>query len=73
MDSNPMLALSVRIWTKMGFLYHRDLRCCIYLLPNGIITFLQLTFLMFSGEKVEMLILNSYFFVLYLNAMVRII
>lgn len=71
MDTNPMISTSVVIWKKMGFLYHEDKRRYIYLLPNSILNVLQLSFLVFSGESVEILILNSYFFVLYLNALVR--
>lgn len=71
MDTNPMLSISVRIWKGMGFLAQTDRRRYIYLVPNSILNALQLSFLFFSGEQVEMLILNSYFFVLYFNALVR--
>lgn len=71
MDNNPMLSVSVSIWRYMGFLDHKDKRRYIYLVPNSILNFLQLAFLCFSGESVEMLILNSYFFVLYFNALVN--
>lgn len=72
MDKNPMLAFSVKIWMTMGFLRPVDNRRFIYLLPNGILNVLQLSFLLFSGESVESLILNSYFFVLYFNALVSV-
>lgn len=73
MDDNPMLSSSVTIWKFMGFLAYRDKRRYIYLVPNSILNVLQLSFLVFSGEKVEKLILNSYFFVLYFNALVGLI
>lgn len=66
-----MISLSVKIWTRMGFIYQRDKRRYIFLTPNLILNTLQLCFLGFSGESVELLILNSYFFVLYFNCLVR--
>lgn len=71
MENNPMLSLSVGIWRQMGFLAHKDKRRFIYLVPNSLLNILQLSFLCFSGEAIEMLILNSYFFVLYFNALAR--
>lgn len=70
MDNNEMLSTSVAVWKKMGIMAQKDGRRYIFLVSNSVLNVLQLLFLCFSGEKVEMLILNSFFFVLYFNTVV---
>ena len=62
-----MLALTVLCWSSMGYILGNKLRLFVFLPPVLILVATILSFLMLSGEKLEMLILNLYFFMLFFN------
>lgn len=70
MYTNPMISTSVRAWTLLGYLYQKDNRRFVSLLPNGTLGFMQISYLLFSGETLEDLTLNSFFTVILVNSMV---
>lgn len=66
-----MLALTVLCWSSMGYILGNEHRRIIFLPPVLILVGTIMWFLMFSGEKLETLILNLYFFILFFNTAVR--
>lgn len=72
MRGNPVISLSMTMWTFMGYIFKTDKRFLFTFVPNSIIVTLQFTYLLFSRRGVENLTLNSYFFVLHFNCLVSI-
>lgn len=70
--TNPMLALTVLCWSSMGYILGNKYRRAFFVPPVLMLIATISSFLFFSGEKLEMLILNLYFFMLFLNTGVRI-
>lgn len=70
--TNPMLSLTVLCWSTMGYILGNKHRLLLFLPPVILLNSTIISFLCFSGEKLEMLILNLYFFMLFFNTWVRI-
>lgn len=68
--TNPMLSLTVLCWSSLGYILGNKYRRLIFVPPIIVLNASIVVFLCFSGEKLEMLILNLYFFVLFLNTLV---
>lgn len=68
--SNPMVSLSVKIWTAFGYLYPKDSRRFVTLIPMLILNVLQLCYLCLSDDELEEITLNIYFVVVFANCWV---
>lgn len=68
---NPMISTSVRVWKNMGYIYQKDNRKFVTLVPNCIVIFGMIAYLLFSGETVVQLTLNLFFMIILLNSTVR--
>lgn len=71
--TNPMLALTVFCWSSMGYILGNKHRRFFFLTPVLILNGWQISFLLYSGEKLEMLILNLYFSMLFFNTWVSLL
>lgn len=71
-EDNPMISTSFLIWRKMGYIYQKDNRRFISLLPIGAMGILQISYLFFSGDPIEDLTLNSFLNVILLNSLVSL-
>lgn len=67
---NPMLSLSVRIWTTFGYIYPKDQRRFLTLLPIMLLNSLQVSYLLFSDDSLEDVTLSFYFVAVIANCLV---
>lgn len=69
--NNPMLSINYRIWVGLGYLCQRDSRRLITLLPSILMEILQISYLIFSGDEMEMIAIYGYLSALHFNCMVK--
>lgn len=70
MNTNPVITFSANVWYQLGYIYPRDKRHLVTLIPGAMVLSLQLSYLLFSKQSFENITMNSYFFVLHLNCLV---
>lgn len=70
LDNNPMISISVRVWRMFGYIYQKDARRYLSLIPNYLLIALMISYLLFSGDSLEDLTLSSFFTVILVNCMV---
>lgn len=69
--ANPMLSINYRMWVAMGYLCQRDSRKYFTLVPSVILFVLQISYLIFSGDELDMISIYGYFAALHFNCMVK--
>lgn len=67
---NPMISLSVKIWTAFGYIYPKDIRRFFTLIPTMILHSLQLSYLFFSDDSLVDVTLSIYFVAVIANCLV---
>ena len=67
MQHNPMVSIPVDVWVHIGFLFPRDRRSLLTLVPNVLLSVLQLSYFLFSPRDLATITLNAYFTALQVN------
>ena len=71
MQHNPMVSIPVAAWVHIGFLFPRDRRSLLTLVPNVLLSVLQLSYFLFSPGDLATITLNAYLTALQVNCNVR--
>lgn len=68
--SNPILSINYRLWTWLGYLCRRDARRHCTIVPSLVLETLQISYLLFAGDTLEMITIYIYFMALHFNCLV---
>ena len=71
MLQNPVVSFSSSIWMALGYIYPKDWRCLLTMVPSGVIVTLQFCYLIFSDKGLENKTLHAYLSFLHFNCLVR--
>ena len=60
MQHNPMVSIPVAVWVHIGFLFPRDRRSLLTIVPNVLLSVLQLSYFLFSPGDLAPITLNTF-------------
>lgn len=68
--SNPVLSINYRLWTWLGYLCPRDGRRYLTVIPSLVLETLQICYLLFADDTLDMITIYIYFAALHFNCLV---